>query len=66
MKRRGRLNHQINSQNSLMLRYAYTNTREAGDDFNTIALEDASAHGSEFITDDALSARSSPYSVALA
>ncbi len=50
----GKLNHQINSQNSLMLRYAFTNTRKASDAFNTIGLEDASARGSSFTADNAL------------
>ena len=50
----GKLNHQINSKNSLMLRYAYNNNREAGNDFNTTALQDASAHGSSFIKDNAI------------
>ena len=34
----GKLNHQINSKNSLMLRYAFTNNRVAGDAFNTTSL----------------------------
>jgi outer membrane receptor for ferrienterochelin and colicin len=50
----GKLNHQINSKNSLMLRYAYNNNREAGNDFNTTALQDASARGSSFIKDNAI------------
>ena len=50
----GKLNHQINSQNSLMLRYAFTNNREAGDAFNVSELQDAGAHGSSFIADNAL------------
>jgi len=50
----GKLNHQISSQNSLMLRYAFTNTRKAGDGFNTTGLEDASARGSSFTADHAL------------
>jgi hypothetical protein len=52
----GKLNHQINSQNSLMLRYAFTNTRKAGDAFNTTGIEDASARGSSFTADNALAA----------
>jgi outer membrane receptor protein involved in Fe transport len=50
----GKLNHQINSQNSLMLRYAFTNNREAGDAFDTTGLEDSSARGSSFTADNAL------------
>src|SRR5437870_3091183 len=49
-----KLNHQLNSQNSLMLRYAFTNTRKASDAFNTTGLEDASARGSSFTADHAL------------
>jgi outer membrane receptor for ferrienterochelin and colicin len=50
----GKLNHQINSKNSLMVRYAYNNNREAGNDFNTTALQDASSRGSSFIADNAI------------
>ena len=50
----GKVNHQINSQNSLMVRYAFTNNREAGDGFNTTGLEDASARGSTFTSDNAV------------
>jgi outer membrane receptor for ferrienterochelin and colicin len=50
----GKLNHQINAQNALMLRYAFTNNREAGDAFNTTGLEDASARGSSFTADHAV------------
>ncbi len=50
----GKLNHQINSQNSLMVRYAFTNNREASDAFNMAGLEDASARGSSFAADHAL------------
>src|SRR2546428_8134449 len=35
----GKLSNQISSQNSLMLRYAFTNTRKAGDGVNTTGLE---------------------------
>ncbi len=38
-----------------MLRYAFTNNREAGDAFNTSGLADVSARGSSFIADNALS-----------
>ncbi len=50
----GKLNHQINSQNSFMLRYAFTNNRQAGDAFNTTGLQDASTRGSTFTADNAL------------
>lgn len=47
----GKLNHQFNQQHSFMLRYAFTNNREAGDAFDTDGLTDASSRGSSF-TDD--------------
>ncbi len=50
----GKFNHQINAQNSLMLRYAFTNNKEPGDAFNTGGLTDASARGSSFIEDHGL------------
>ncbi len=50
----GKLNHQISDQHSLMLRYAFTNNREASDAFNTGGLTDASARGSSFTKDHAL------------
>jgi outer membrane receptor protein involved in Fe transport len=49
-----KINHQLTNRNSLMLRYAFTNNREAGDAFNTSGLADASARGSSFIQDHAL------------
>lgn len=51
----GRLDHQITKSTSLMLRYAFTNNKEAGDAFNTDGLIDASARGSSFVSDNALS-----------
>ncbi|HEV2616908.1 MAG TPA: TonB-dependent receptor [Candidatus Acidoferrales bacterium] len=50
----GKLDHQLTLQNSLMLRYAFTNNHEPGDGFNTGGLQDASARGSSFIADNAL------------
>jgi hypothetical protein len=50
----GKLNHQISSRNSLMLRYAFTNNRVAGNAFNTSGLDDASARGSSFTGDHSL------------
>jgi outer membrane receptor protein involved in Fe transport len=48
----GKLNYQINSRNSLMLRDAFTNNRVAGDAFNTTALQDASTRGNSFTRDN--------------
>jgi len=50
----GKINHQFNERRSAMLRYAFTNNREAGDSFNTSGLTDASARGSSFTADHAL------------
>jgi Carboxypeptidase regulatory-like domain/TonB dependent receptor/TonB-dependent Receptor Plug Domain len=47
----GRLDHQIRNQHSLLLKYALTNNREAGDAFNTGGLVDPSGRGSSFIED---------------
>jgi hypothetical protein len=49
-----KINHQLTGANSLMVRYAFTNNREAGDAFNTSGLSDASARGSSFIQDQAM------------
>jgi len=49
-----KINHQLTPGNSFMLRYAFTNNREAGDAFNTSGLTDPSARGSSFIQDNAL------------
>jgi len=51
----GKLDQQLTTHNSLMLRYAFTNNKEAGDAFNTGGLFDASSRGSSFISDNALS-----------
>lgn len=51
----GRLDQQLTKNTSLMLRYAFTNNKEAGDAFNTNGLFDASARGSSFLSDNALS-----------
>ena len=51
----GKLDHQLTKNTSLMLRYAFTNNREAGDAFNSSGLVDVSARGSSFIADNALS-----------
>jgi outer membrane receptor protein involved in Fe transport len=49
-----KVNHQLSATNSLMLRYAFTNNREAGDAFNTAGWTDPSARGSSFIRDQAV------------
>jgi hypothetical protein len=51
----GRLDYQFSRNTELMLRYAFTNNKEAGDAFNTNGLIDASARGSSFISDNAVS-----------
>jgi TonB dependent receptor/Carboxypeptidase regulatory-like domain/TonB-dependent Receptor Plug Domain len=51
----GKLDHQLTKNTSLMLRYAFTNNKESGDAFNTSGLMDASARGSNFTSDNALS-----------
>jgi hypothetical protein len=50
----GKLNHQLTQANSFMLRYAFTNNREAGEAFNTAGWTDASARGSAFTKDHAV------------
>jgi len=49
----GKLNHQVTAGNSIMLRYAFTNNREAGDAFNTSGWTDPSSRGSAFTRDHA-------------
>ena len=51
----GKLDHQLTKTTSLMLRYAFTNNKESGDAFNTSGLIDASARGSSFTSDNAIS-----------
>jgi hypothetical protein len=51
----GKLDHQLMKNTALMLRYAFTNNKESGDAFNTSGLIDASARGSSFTSDNALS-----------
>ena len=46
-----KLNHQLTPSNSLMLRYAFTNNREAGDAFHNAGWDDPSARGSSFTQD---------------
>lgn len=50
----GKVNHQLTAGNSVMLRYAFTNNREAGDAFNTSGWTDPSARGSAFTRDHAV------------
>src|SRR6266851_772658 len=52
----GKLEHQVAKNTALMLRYTFTNNKESGDAFNTNGLIDASARGSSFTSDNALSA----------
>jgi outer membrane receptor protein involved in Fe transport len=47
----GRLDHHIAEKHSLLLKYALTNNREAGDAFNTGGLVDPSGRGNRFIED---------------
>src|SRR5581483_6654351 len=49
-----KINHQLTPGNSLMVRYAFTNNREAGDAFNTAGWTDPSARVSSFTRDNAL------------
>jgi len=50
----GRLDHHLGNKHSLLLKYALTNNREAGDAFNTGGLVDPSARGSSFVEDQGL------------
>src|SRR5467141_1831054 len=51
----GKLDDQLTKNTALMLRYTFTNNKESGDAFNTSGLIDASARGSSFTSDNALS-----------
>src|SRR5260370_25267380 len=50
----GRLDHHLGNKHSLLLKYAFTNNREAGDAFNTGGLVDPSGRGSSFVEDQGL------------
>lgn len=50
----GRLDRTLTSRNTAMLRYAFTNTRNVNDAFNSDDLSDRSARGSSFIADNSL------------
>ena len=52
----GRLDQKIGVNNSLMLRYAFTNNREASEAFNAGGLNDPSSAGSSFIRDNSFAA----------
>ena len=47
----GKIDQQLNANNSLSLRYSFTNNREANDAFNTNDLTDFSERGSSFSED---------------
>ncbi|MGA2267471.1 MAG: TonB-dependent receptor [Bryobacteraceae bacterium] len=49
-----KINHQWTPRNSVMLRYAFTDNREAGDAFHTAGWTDPSARGSSFTEDNAV------------
>ena len=51
----GKLDHQLTKNTALMLRYAFTNGKEAGDAFNAGGLMDSSMAGSSVTGDSALS-----------
>jgi hypothetical protein len=51
-----RLDRSLSSREALMLRYAFTNTRNVADAFNTDDLTDLSARGSTFVADNSLNA----------
>jgi hypothetical protein len=48
-----KVGHQLTPRNSVMLRWAFTNNREAGDAFNNLGWTDPSARGSSFTRDQA-------------
>jgi hypothetical protein len=50
----GRLDHHLGNKHSLLLKYALTNDREAGEAFNTGGLVDPSGRGSSFVEDHGL------------
>ncbi len=50
----GRLDRVLSPHQSVMLRYAFTNTRNVSDAFNTDELSDRSARGSSFTADNSL------------
>ena len=50
----GRVDRTLTARQQLMLRYAFTNTRNVNDAFNTDDLADETARGSSFIADNSL------------
>jgi hypothetical protein len=55
-----KINHQLTPRNSLMVRYAFTNNREAGDAFHTSGWDDPSSRGSSFTQDNAVAGSLTP------
>src|SRR6266481_5252756 len=51
----GKLDHQLTKNTALMLHYTFTNNKESGGAFNTNGLTEATARGSSFTSDNALS-----------
>ena len=54
IKGSAKINHQLTPRNSVMLRYAFTDNREARDASNTAGWTDSSARGSSFTEDSAV------------
>jgi len=50
----GRIDRALTAKEALMLRYAFTNSRNVNDAFNTDELTDRTARGSSFIADNSL------------
>ncbi len=50
----GRVDRVLSPQQKLMVRYAFTNTRDVNEAFNTDDLSDRSARGSSFLADNSL------------
>lgn len=50
----GRLDHHLNNNQSLLLKYALTNSRDVGDAFHNGGLTDPSGRGSSFIEDQGI------------
>ncbi len=62
----GRLDRTLNARHAAMLRYAFTNTRNVNDAFNTDDLSDRTARGSSFLSDNSLNGTlTSTFSAAL-
>lgn len=50
----GRIDHSLTARENIMLRYAFTNSRNVSDAFHTDELTDRTARGSSFIADNSL------------